>query len=64
MSCPECGDGACYVPGAYLAGASPVPTLVPIDHITVSKHWGVLPNTRGPDIGSDPFPVEATVYLK
>lgn len=41
-----------------------VPAVIPIDHITVSKHWGVLSNGRGPNIGSDHFPVMATVYLK
>lgn len=41
-----------------------MPAVIPIDHITVSPHWGVLSNGRGPNIGSDHFPVMATVYLK
>jgi endonuclease/exonuclease/phosphatase (EEP) superfamily protein YafD len=41
-----------------------VPAVIPIDHIVVSKHWAVGSNGRGPGIGSDHFPVEATVYLK
>jgi endonuclease/exonuclease/phosphatase (EEP) superfamily protein YafD len=41
-----------------------VPAVIPIDYVTVSKHWGVLSNGRGPDIGSDHYPVMTTVYLK
>jgi endonuclease/exonuclease/phosphatase (EEP) superfamily protein YafD len=43
---------------------SVVPAVFPIDHITVSKHWGVLSKGRGPNIGSDHYPVMATVYQK
>ena len=42
----------------------PAPAVIPINPISVSKHWGVLSNGRGPDIGSDHSPVMATVYLK
>jgi len=42
----------------------PAPAVIPIDHITVSRHWGVLSNGRGPDIGADHFPVMATLCLK
>lgn len=41
-----------------------VPAVIPIDHITVSRHWGVLSNGRGPNIGSDHYPVMATLYLR
>lgn len=41
-----------------------VPAMVPIDHIAVSKHWSVIESHRGPNIGSDHFPVEAEMVLK
>lgn len=39
------------------------PAMVPIDHIAVSKHWSVIESHRGPNIGSDHFPVEAEMVL-
>jgi endonuclease/exonuclease/phosphatase (EEP) superfamily protein YafD len=31
----------------------PVPAVIPIDHVVVSRHWVVTENRRGPNIGSD-----------
>lgn len=41
-----------------------VPAVIPIDHTTVSRHWGVLWNGRGPNIGSDHYPAMAALYLR
>jgi endonuclease/exonuclease/phosphatase (EEP) superfamily protein YafD len=41
----------------------PTPAVIPIDHIVVSRHWTVTENRRGPNIGPDHFPVEATLQL-
>ena len=51
---------------------SPVPTwpaqlgpfaLIPIDQVMVSKDWAVVGRQRGPDVGSDHFPVEVDLSL-
>jgi endonuclease/exonuclease/phosphatase (EEP) superfamily protein YafD len=36
---------------------------IPIDHIVVSRHWHSVASDVGPDIGSDHFPVVATLSL-
>lgn len=40
-----------------------VPAMVPIDQIAVTRHWAVIESHRGPNIGSDHFPVEAELTL-
>jgi len=35
--------------------------LIPIDHIFVPESWEVAECLRGPDIGSDHFPLKATL---
>lgn len=36
---------------------------IPIDHVLVSAHWQVVGRSKGPDIGSDHFPVVARITL-
>lgn len=36
---------------------------IPIDQILVSRHWGVVSSSRGPDLGSDHLPVLAKLAL-
>ncbi|MCX7042992.1 MAG: endonuclease/exonuclease/phosphatase family protein, partial [Gammaproteobacteria bacterium] len=35
---------------------------IPIDHVLASRHWQRGASSRGPDIGSDHFPVRAELY--
>lgn len=37
---------------------------IPIDHVLVTGHWGVVQSNIGPDVGSDHFPVMARLRLK
>jgi endonuclease/exonuclease/phosphatase (EEP) superfamily protein YafD len=46
------------------AHLGPIPAVIPIDHIVVSNHWSIVNSERGPQIGSDHFPIEATMQLK
>lgn len=36
---------------------------IPIDHVLISGHWQALERSKGPDIGSDHFPVVARIAL-
>lgn len=38
-------------------------TGVPIDHVLASKHWERVDSVRGPDLGSDHYPVLARLRL-
>jgi endonuclease/exonuclease/phosphatase (EEP) superfamily protein YafD len=42
--------------GAWLPG-------IPIDHVLVSRHWAVVSQERGPDLGSDHYPVLVRLAL-
>jgi endonuclease/exonuclease/phosphatase (EEP) superfamily protein YafD len=63
--------GAVGLRQAGLTLASPtVPTwpttfgplaLLPLDQVAFNRHWSVVARERGPDIGSDHFPVEVTL---
>jgi len=65
--------GGAAVKKAGLTFASPLtPTwpsilgplaLLPLDHVAVNKRWFVIKNERGPDIGSDHFPIDVTLKL-
>jgi endonuclease/exonuclease/phosphatase (EEP) superfamily protein YafD len=35
---------------------------IPIDHVLASTHWRLGESSRGPDIGSDHYPVRTTLY--
>jgi endonuclease/exonuclease/phosphatase (EEP) superfamily protein YafD len=37
---------------------------IPIDHVLVTGHWGVVQSNIGPELGSDHFPVMARLRLK
>ena len=37
---------------------------IPIDHVVVSRHWGVVQSEVGPDVGSDHFPVLVRLALQ
>lgn len=37
--------------------------LLPLDHVAVNKQWQVVESERGPDIGSDHYPMDATLKL-
>lgn len=37
------------------------PVRIPIDHILVNDHVGIVSYGRGPDLGSDHFPIRATL---
>ncbi|GAB2893673.1 endonuclease/exonuclease/phosphatase family protein [Uliginosibacterium flavum] len=36
---------------------------IPIDHVLVSSHWAVVSTARGPDLGSDHYPVLVRLAL-
>lgn len=38
--------------------------VIPIDHVVINKRWGVVNRQRGPDIGSDHFPIMVDLVLK
>jgi endonuclease/exonuclease/phosphatase (EEP) superfamily protein YafD len=38
--------------------------VIPIDHVVINKRWGVANRQRGPDIGSDHFPIMVDLILK
>jgi len=38
--------------------------LIPIDHVALSPQWAVVSRERGPDIGSDHFPIRVDLSLK
>lgn len=38
--------------------------VIPIDHVVINKRWGVANRQRGPDIGSDHFPIMVDLVLK
>lgn len=37
---------------------------IPIDHVLVSAHWSVVSQARGPDLGSDHYPVVVELALR
>jgi endonuclease/exonuclease/phosphatase (EEP) superfamily protein YafD len=37
---------------------------IPIDHVLVSDHWGLVDNEIGPDLASDHYPVIARLALR
>jgi endonuclease/exonuclease/phosphatase (EEP) superfamily protein YafD len=35
---------------------------IPIDHVLASRHWRLGASSRGPDIGSDHFPIRVALH--